>query len=63
MRRALIISNLATISLLVVWTSSQALPWKLAATPVLWGLVAWLADECWELSGELWKEVRRWQKR
>lgn len=59
MKRALIISNLATISLLAVWTSSQALPWKLAATPILWGLAAWLVDECWELAAELWKEVRR----
>lgn len=59
MKRALIISNLATISLLAVWTSSQALAWKLAATPILWGLVAWLADEVWGLTAELWKEVRR----
>ncbi len=59
MKRALIISNLATISLLVVWTSPQPLGWKLAATPILWGLVAWLADEVWELTAELWKEVMR----
>lgn len=61
MKRALIISNLATISLLAVWTSSQALPWKLAATPILWGLVAWLLDDLWELAIEFWKEVRRWR--
>ena len=59
MKRALIISNLATISLLAVWTSSQALPWKLAATPILWGLVAWLLDDVWELITEFWEEVRR----
>ena len=59
MKRALIISNLATISLLAVWTSSQALPWKLAATPILWGLVAWLLDDLWELAIEFWREVRR----
>ena len=58
MKRALIISNLATVSLLAVWTSNQALPWKLAATPILWGLVAWLLDDLWELTTELWKEVR-----
>ena len=63
MKRALIISNLATISLLAVWTSNQALPWKLAATPILWGLVAWLLDDVWELITEFWEEVRRWQKR
>lgn len=61
MRRALIISNLATISLLAVWTSNQALPWKLAATPILWGLVAWLLDDVWELITEFWEEVRRWR--
>ena len=61
MKRALIISNLATISLLAVWTSNQALPWKLAATPILWGLVAWLLDDVWELITELWEEVRRWR--
>ena len=61
MKRALIISNLATISLLAVWTSSQALPWKLAATPILWGLVAWLLDDVWELITEFWEEVRRWR--
>ena len=59
MKRALIISNLATISLLAVWTSSQALPWKLVATPILWGLIASLLDDLWELAAELWKEVRR----
>lgn len=61
MKRALIISNLATISLLAVWTSNQALPWKLATTPILWGLVAWLLDDVWELITEFWEEVRRWR--
>ena len=57
----MIISNLATISLLGIWTSGQTLAWKVAATPILWGLVAWLLDDLWELAAELWKEVRRWR--
>ena len=57
MRKALIISNIATLSLLIVWTSSQTLGWKIVATPLIWALTAWLMDEISELY-EGWKEEK-----
>lgn len=58
MKRRLITSNIATLSLLIVWTSSQVMEWKVIATPLIWGLVAWLVDEIFELYGG-WKGERR----
>lgn len=58
MKRGLITSNIATLSLLIVWTSSQTIEWKVVATPLIWGLVAWLIDEIFEIREE-WKEERK----
>ena len=49
MKRGLITSNIATLSLLIVWTSSQTIGWKVIATPFIWALTAWLMDEIFEL--------------
>lgn len=57
MKRGLITSNIATLSLLIVWTSSQTIGWKVVATPFIWGLTAWLMDEISELY-EGWKEEK-----